>query len=85
MLKLCVKPVRNLVKKYVKLRRFSPLSTKDLNYLTSQVIFMPSFYTPLAHTEAIFTQPKLALFKLLPVFLYPYSTPPINEAKLIYK
>ena len=81
MLKHCVKAVNGFVKNYGRTGKFSSLSTKSRDYLTSKVIFIPSFHTASEHSKARFKQPQSCVFNLLIGFLTPSSTSPIIETK----
>ncbi len=76
------KLVENVRKSLWQVRSLYALSTKSLNYLTSQVIFMLSFSASSTQAKPLFTQPKSGNFNLLNTYLTPLSTSPINKTTI---
>jgi len=75
----CGEAVKSLWIRFVELAGLRAQSTKILNYLTSQVIFIPSFSTTSTHFKFFFTQTIADSFNLFNDILNPSSPTPINK------
>ena len=83
MLKACVHAVDKLGISSGQVAYLSAPSTARFEYLTNQVLFGHSLHTAYGQASGTYRQLVLDFSKLLVSFLYPLSTLPMTNTKLI--